>query len=208
MNAISTLVRSSRVNVFKVQGVLFRRKSVHAVLSTYLRCGEVVLRLGAFGKPKLLRPASEYPIEFSVSHCRDRCLVAIGHGGVVGIDVERRRWIGNLDAIASIYFTPGESSWIEKLCGDQKLEAFFACWTFKEAYAKAIGTGLLTPFHTFALPSASWKRAGANCATIHGCEWTHLRFEPWPGYTATLVAAGRLTSSEFQFQDYYASNCA
>ena len=115
MNAISTLVTSSRVNVFKVQGVLFRRNSVHAMLSTYLRCGEVVLRLGAFGKPKLLRPASEYPIEFSVSPCRDRCLVAIGHGGVVGIDVERRRWIGDLDAIASIYFTPGESSWISRI---------------------------------------------------------------------------------------------
>ena len=104
MNAISTVLTSSRVNVFRIQGVLCRRKSVHAVLSRYLRCGEVVLKLGAFGKPKLLRPASEFPIEFSVSHCRDRCLVAISHGGVVGIDVERRRWIGDLDAIASIYF--------------------------------------------------------------------------------------------------------
>ena len=208
MNVISTPLTSARVNVFQIPGALCRRKPVHAVLSSYLRFGEVFLRTGAFGKPKLLRPASECPIEFSVSHCGDRCLVAVAHGGVLGIDVERRRWIGELDAIASIYFTPGEASWIEKLRGNQKLEAFFACWTFKEAYSKAIGTGLLTPFHTFALPAASWKRVGANWATIQGCEWTHLRFEPWPGYTATVVVAGRLSSSAFLFQDYYARNCA
>jgi 4'-phosphopantetheinyl transferase len=208
MNVMSTSLTSARVNVFQIEGALCRRKPVHAVLSSYLRCGEVFLSSGAFGKPKLLRPASEYPIEFSVSYRGDRCLVAMGRGGVLGIDVERRQWIGDLDAVASIYFTPGEASWIEKLHGDQKLEAFFACWTFKEAYSKAIGTGLLTPFHTFALPAASRKRAGANWATIHGCEWTHLRFEPWPGYTATVVAAGRLSSSAFQFQDYYARNCA
>ncbi|PYK13923.1 MAG: hypothetical protein DME65_00270 [Verrucomicrobia bacterium] len=208
MNVISAPPICARVNVFQIQGALCRRKPLHAVLCSYLRCGEVFLRARAFGKPKLLRPASECPIEFSVSYCRDRCLVAIARGGVLGIDVERRRWIGELDAIASIYFTPGEASWIKKLHANQKLEAFFACWTFKEAYSKAIGTGLLTPFHTFALPAASRKQVGVNWATIHGREWTHFRFEPWPGYTATVVVAGRLSSSAFQFQDYYAGTCA
>lgn len=208
MNASSSPGTPSRVDVFTIHGAFCRRKSVHAVLSKYLQCGEPVVRLGAFGKPKLLRLASEYPVEFSVSYCSDRCLVAIAQGGMLGIDVERRRWIGDLDAIAGIYFTPGEATRIAKLRGDEKLEAFFACWTFKEAYTKAIGTGLLTPFDTFAFPAASWKRAGAHCATIQGCEWTHLRFEPWAGYTATLIVAGRLTSSAFQFQDYYVRNCA
>jgi 4'-phosphopantetheinyl transferase len=208
MNAGSTVRTRSHVNVFKIQGPFCRGNSVDEVLSRYLRCDEVALRLGAFGKPELLRPASEDPIEFSVSYCQDRCLVAISEGGVLGIDVECRRWIGDLDAIASLYFTSGEAGWIEKLQGDQKLEAFFACWTFKEAYAKAVGTGLLTPFNTFALPGKSWNRVSANCATIDGCEWTHLRFEAWPGYTATVVASGRLTTSAFQFQDYYARNCA
>jgi 4'-phosphopantetheinyl transferase len=208
MNVISAPLMCARVDVFQIQDALCRRKPVHAVLCGHLRRGEVFLRTSAFGKPKLLRPASKYPVEFSVSYCRDRCLVAIGRGGVLGIDLERRRWMGELDGIASLYFTPGEASWIEKLHGNEKLEAFFACWTFKEAYSKAIGTGLLTPFHTFALPAASSKRVGVNWATIHGREWTHLRFEPWPGYTATVVVAGRLSSSAFQFQDYDARNCA
>jgi phosphopantetheinyl transferase len=208
LNAKLSLLPSTRVSVFQIQGALCRKKPVHALLSSYLRCGEVVLRIGAFGKPKLLRPAPESPIEFSVSYCQDRCLFAMGCGGVLGIDVERRRWIGDLDAIASIYFSEREARWIEELHGDRKLEAFFGFWTFKEAYSKAIGTGLLTPFHTFALATASWKRAGPNWATIHGSEWTHLRFEPWPGFTATIVAAGRLSSSAFQFQNYYATNCA
>lgn len=202
MNANSPLGTPFPVSVFKIQGPFCQRKPLHAVLSAHLRCGDVVLSVGALGKPKLLRLASECPVEFSVSHCQDRCLVAIAEAGVLGIDVERRRWIGDLDAIASMYFMPGEASWIEELRGDQKLDAFFACWTFKEAYTKAIGTGLLTPFDAFALPAESRKPgADANCTTIQGCEWTYLRFEPWPGYTATVVAAGRLTSSAFQFQD-------
>ena len=61
MNAISTLVRSSRVNVFKVQGVLFRRKSVHAVLSRYLRCGEVVLEARRIGKAQTASPVLGIP---------------------------------------------------------------------------------------------------------------------------------------------------
>src|SRR5438552_17229097 len=100
MNVISARLTCARVNVFQVQGALCRRKPAHAVLCSYLRCGEVFLGTRAFGKPKLLRSASEYPIEFSVSYCRDRCLVAIARGGVLGIDVERQRRIGELDAIA------------------------------------------------------------------------------------------------------------
>jgi len=165
------------------------------------------MSISPFGKWKLLRPSSEFPIEFSVSSCDRRCLIAVSSRGDVGIDVERRRVIGDIDGVANIYFTPAEAARISALQDDRKLEAFFACWTFKEAYTKAIGSGLLMPFDMFALPATSWDASRATCTVIQGREWTHFRFEPWPGYTATLVVAGRLPSSAFHFTDDYARDC-
>lgn len=203
--AITALQASSCVKVFPIEGIRCRRKAVSTVLSSYLGCwpDDLALRSSPFGKWKLLCSSSEFRIEFSVSYSERRGLIAVSSGGDVGIDVERRRSIGDIDGIASIYFTPAEAARISALQDDQKLETFFACWTFKEAYTKAIGSGLLMPFDMFALPATSWDASRATCAVIHGREWTHLRFEPWPGYTAALVVAGRLSSSAFHFTDDY-----
>jgi 4'-phosphopantetheinyl transferase len=205
----TTLEASSCVKVFLIEGIRCRRKAVSTVLSRYLACrpDDLALSISPFGKWNQLRPSSEFRIEFSVTYSERRCLIAVSSGGDVGIDVERRRSIGDIDGIASIYFTPAEAAKISALQDDQKLEAFFACWTFKEAYTKAIGSGLLMPFDMFGLPATSWGASRATCAAIQGREWTHLRFEPWPGYTATLVVAGRLPSSAFHFTDDYASDC-
>jgi 4'-phosphopantetheinyl transferase len=202
----ATLEASSRVKVFLIEGVRCRRKAVSTVLSRYLGCrpDDLALSSSPFGKWNQLRLSSEFRIEFSVSYSERRCLIAVSSGGDVGIDVERRRVIGDIDGIANIYFTPAEAARISALQDDRKLEAFFACWTFKEAYTKAIGSGLLMPFDMFTLPATSWDANRATCSVIQGREWTHFRFEPWPAYTATLVVAGRLSSSAFHFTDDYA----
>jgi 4'-phosphopantetheinyl transferase len=207
--AITTLQASSSVKVFPIKGIRCGRKAVSTVLASYLGCGpdDLHMSISPFGKWKLLRPSCEFPIEFSVSSCDRRCLIAVSSRGDVGIDVERRRVIGDIDGVANIYFTPAEAARISTLQDDRKLEAFFACWTFKEAYTKAIGSGLLMPFDMFALPATSWDASRATCTVIQGREWTHFRFEPWPGYTATLVVGGRLPSSAFHFTDDYARDC-
>jgi 4'-phosphopantetheinyl transferase len=168
-------------------------------LSTNLGCdpGEARLTSGPFGKPKLHRPGLEPPVEFSVSHSDDHCLIAVSRAGQIGVDVERRRPIGDIDRIASMYFTAAEAGTIAGFDEDQKLCAFFACWTSKEAYTKALGTGLLTPLRSFAFPAGTSSATGVTWATIHGREWTLYRFEPWPGYAAAAVVAGRVPASSF-----------
>ena len=98
-------------------------------------------------------------------------------------------------------FTTAEAATISDLQGDQKLSAFFACWTAKEAYTKAVGTGLLTPLRSFAFPSGTSSATGATWATIHGCDWTLYRFEPWRGYTAAVVVAGRVLATSFHLEN-------
>jgi 4'-phosphopantetheinyl transferase len=179
------------------------KAALSAVLSDYLCCAPDALHFQTelFGRPKLHDPNVEKAFNFNVSGCNSRYLVAISLAGDVGIDVELRRPIGDLDRIASIYFTPAEAEAISRLQGDRKLEAFFDCWTFKEAYTKALGTGLSTPFNTFALPASAWNSADVTSVAIHGRNWTYKRFEPWPGFTATVVVAGRLPSSAFHLKD-------
>ena len=192
-----------QVEVWRIKLLRRSRVVVCSVLSDYLRCAPDDVRLGSnpFGKPELLEPRAQGPLEFSVSHCEGHCLIAVSLGGVVGVDIERRRLIGNMDRIASVYFTPAEARTIAGLQDDQKLDAFFACWTSKEAYTKALGTGLSTPLEMFAFPPSSLNARNNSCTTIKGREWTVSRFEPWPGYTAAVVVEGRLSSSAFKIND-------
>ena len=123
-----------------------------------------------------------------MAHCAERWLVAVSEGGAVGVDVEQRRPIGDLDRIAALYLAPADVRAVMPARGERKLTEFFGRWTAKEAYTKALGTGLSTPFESFGLPTPA---DGVAWFTAGGRGWTLWQFEPWPGYTAAVVASGR-----------------
>ena len=154
----------------------------------------------ALRKAPILRVGVGRPPDFNLSRSEGRYLIAVTRAGRIGVDVERLRPIGDLDRIASIYFTAPEAATISDLQDDQKLRAFFACWTAKEAYAKAVGTGLLTRPQSFSFPNGTSSVPGATWATIHGRNWTLYRFEPWPGYTAAVVVAERVFPRAFTWR--------
>jgi 4'-phosphopantetheinyl transferase len=160
----------------------------------------VRLANGFFGKPELVGGGPERPVEFSVSRSDDHCLIAVSQAGPVGVDLERRRPIGDLDRIASLYFAPREAGMIARLRDGRKLDAFFDCWTSKEAYLKALGTGLTTPLESFAFPTGRSNVGGVTWATVHGRDWTLYRFHPWPGYTAAVVLAGHHPTSRLHLE--------
>jgi 4'-phosphopantetheinyl transferase len=211
MSAGSEVGSSCEVDEFhpvEVSGGKFAVSSARlsTVLSRYGGCrdSDVRVGIGRFGKPELLQPKLEGQLDFSVSHCDGHHLIAVSLIGNVGVDLERVRPVGDVDRMASMYFNPSEAQRISAVRGECKLKAFFTCWTLKEAYTKALGTGLLTPLETFAFPESSWGLMGATSILIHGREWTSLTFQPWPGYTAALVIAGRHSPAAFHFSEEYA----
>jgi len=121
---------------------------LRVVLAHYL--GEDPLRLqfvyGAHGKPALaLNPSA---VSFNISHSCDRLLIAVGAGSEVGVDIEK------LSAELASGGVSGEFSQAEQLAlanvdADKRLNAFFKCWTSKEAYIKGIGDGLAIPLADF-----------------------------------------------------------
>jgi 4'-phosphopantetheinyl transferase len=93
----------------------------------------------ADGKPRLA--ASPPPLHFNLSHSGARALLAFA-ALPVGVDLERSRPRRALDRIAARWFTASEHERLAALDGEDRLEAFYALWTAKEACVKATGEGL------------------------------------------------------------------
>jgi 4'-phosphopantetheinyl transferase len=121
------------------QNKIIARARLRQILSDYLDRSplEIQISTGLQGKPQVVG------LEFNLSHSGDLVAYAISDRPV-GIDIERIRSM-DLSGIIQRFFTPSEFvAWQKLPPADQEL-AFFQTWTVKEAYLKAIGTGLHTP---------------------------------------------------------------
>lgn len=111
---------------------------------THVAARDIRFAYGAHGRPFLPGGPS-----FSLSHSGERVLIAVAAEGRVGADVERIRPVRRLEALAARWFAPGERVWLSAVPEDEREAAFFAVWTRKEAFAKALGRGVATPFGAF-----------------------------------------------------------
>jgi 4'-phosphopantetheinyl transferase len=98
------------------------------------------------GKPAL----SGASLEFNLSHSRNWLAIAVS-GKTVGIDVEDGERLSQDDLLplARQVFTPNEYAKLISLPLEQRKRAFLRAWTQKEAYLKALGTGLSLQPDTF-----------------------------------------------------------
>src|SRR5712671_5474431 len=100
-------------------------------------------------KPSLASPHNGIEITFNVSHSGGIALLAFARRKEIGIDVEQVRGDFDVDAIARRFFSAREQEQLAALPNEERFEAFFRCWTRKEAYIKATGDGLSLPLHQF-----------------------------------------------------------
>jgi 4'-phosphopantetheinyl transferase len=120
------------------------RAFLRDVLARYLAIppAAVTLAYGPKGKPALASP--EAPLRFNLSHSHDVAVCAVAARRELGVDVERVREVA-ADRIAARYFSPRERALVGALEGAAAGRAFFRLWTCKEAYLKAVGTGVSRP---------------------------------------------------------------
>ena len=96
-------------------------------------------RFGPAGKPALVG----FPeLEFNLSHSGAWGLMAVTRVGRIGADIECARDVPDFMEIARGNFAPKEVVTLEGLPEVQRLDAFFAAWTRKEAFVKTLGLGL------------------------------------------------------------------
>lgn len=106
---------------------------------------------GPHGKPHLADPPPGCRLRFSISHTRGMAAVAVAQGMEVGVDVEAADRAGLDLALAERFFAPEEAAGLRAIHDARRArEHFIALWTLKEAFVKALGTGLAQPLDSFA----------------------------------------------------------
>jgi 4'-phosphopantetheinyl transferase len=125
------------------------RGSLREILGAYLDAepAGVELAYGPHGKPHLA--GKKGTLGFNLAHADGLAVVAAGRGRRIGVDIEAVRPTGDLEDLARHAFSPVELEVFRGLPFLARMRAFYHCWTRKEAYVKALGTGFSTALDAF-----------------------------------------------------------
>lgn len=112
---------------------------LRGLLGAYLGTppSSLVFGYGAHGKPEL---RCDGGLCFNLSHSGDVAVLALAHAEV-GVDVERVRDDVEVSRVAARVFPASDCDRLRAVPADQRLRAFFAGWTRREACLKAVGSG-------------------------------------------------------------------
>lgn len=169
------------------------RSALRAVIGRYLGLapGSVEFTYGVHGKPGL--GGVHAVLGFNLSHSGEVAVAAVGWRRALGVDVELRRPLPDLAALAARSFAPRERAVLEALPEVERPAAFFRCWTRKEAFIKATGEGLAQALDGFVVSlgpgeSARFLDIGGDHAAL--ARWSLHDLSPPVGYTGALVVEG------------------
>jgi 4'-phosphopantetheinyl transferase len=126
--------------------MLVTRALVRSVLSLYspqVSPADWRFDRGELGRPSVARdmPEAARALHFNVAHTKGLVVMAVGRMPEIGVDVERIDPAVRL-AVARRYFSPPEVAALDALPPEARSRRFQRLWTLKEAYLKALGTGI------------------------------------------------------------------
>ena len=128
---------------------------------------------------------------FNMAHSGNLALYAFTTDCEIGVDVEEFREIPEMAQVASHYFSEAEAAQLLSIGSEMAArEAFFRCWTRKEAYIKAVGDGLYLPLDQFQVtlePDAPAKFIHIGNDSAAAAEWTLQHLDPAPNHFGALA---------------------
>ncbi|MDE6690924.1 MAG: 4'-phosphopantetheinyl transferase superfamily protein [Clostridia bacterium] len=140
--------------------------------------GEVRIENGLWEKPRLISPQGVY---FNLSHSGEWTVAAVSDNEI-GVDIQQVKPVDM--RLATRFFAEDERRQIES-AGDGATELFYRLWTVKEAYLKALGTGLNRPLNSF---TVRFTAGGAKIDDGGSGEWLASEFDCFEGYRLACVA--------------------
>jgi 4'-phosphopantetheinyl transferase len=159
---------------------LASRAALRTILGRYLGEEPSRVRLGATpeGRPVLIAPP--WPLEVSLSRSDGWALVAVAAGVRLGVDLERVDARHVDAAVLDAVLTTEERAELESCPASVRVRRFFELWTLKEAWAKAVGTGLAPGPRTFPV-----------CGPANGRQRPRLEsgIAPLTGFASALAVA-------------------
>jgi len=141
-------------------------------------------------KPCLDEDWDGKPVSFNVSHSHNQALIAITLDRNIGIDIEKIRSDVDFRRLAKRFFSTQESGALDKLDETSLPTAFFACWTRKEAFVKALGDGIsfgLSEFSVSTDPGAEQVSLATHWNPSEASEWSLANIRSETGYIAAIA---------------------
>ncbi|KKM64557.1 hypothetical protein LCGC14_1500200 [marine sediment metagenome] len=133
-------------------------------------------------------------IKFNVSHSGNLIVMAFAKTSDIGIDVEKMRNDFDVMKIAQNFFSPDEIHTLEALPEKERIHGFYTCWTRKESFIKAKGSGLSFPLTSFSVSldinKAQLLRTAWDAAEKE--KWHLFTFAPTIGYVGAISVRGDL----------------
>jgi 4'-phosphopantetheinyl transferase len=150
-------------------------------------------RYSEFDKPALAEEFQASRLRFNLSHSGGRALLGFTLGREIGIDIEQIRPDFATEDIAERFFSGCEVEQLRSLPKELQAEAFFNCWTRKEAFIKAIGEGLSCPLNQFDVTLTPGEPARLLATRVAGqpaSAWSLRSLNVGPAYRAAIVVQG------------------
>lgn len=175
---------------------IVRRAAYRRIAGRYCNVAPEALRLveDELGKPHFLE-MDEQGITSSASHAAEVAVFAVARGWPVGVDIEDMSREVETELLAERFFEAGEAERILGLGSGDRRRAFFACWTAKEAYLKALGFGLQRPLDSFAVVVDPDEPAGIRWAEDDAeasCTWGLRRLWISSDHVVTVALKGAI----------------
>lgn len=204
MQVTISKAETERAEKFHFRGDRNRFIAAHSylrqILARYLDMepDEIRYTYNEHGKPEL--DPGFHQLRFNLSHSKSVGLIAVTMKSRIGVDVELIKDNEDITQIAQRFFSPGEIEQLLNQPDSQRDEAFFRCWTRKEAYLKALGVGMLIPLNQFEVDFVPGvppriKHTGGNEG--EAARWSLYHIDPQEKYIGALAVEGKPADLRF-----------
>jgi 4'-phosphopantetheinyl transferase len=145
----------------------------------------------AHGRPELAAPALPVNLRFNLSHTAGLAACVVSVDEACGVDVERVTARRNLPGIAARVFAPPERRDLEaRGDGRDYVDRFYTYWTLREAWSKALGTGLAHADRSaWFEPDGVCTLHAGRAGTVPGGDWQCAVLRPTGDHRLAVVQA-------------------
>lgn len=181
------------------------RGILRKLLGNYLNIEprDLQFEYGDRGKP-LLKVNQIELLQFNLSHSHEYALYGFTYHHLIGVDLEYLREMPDLLKIARRFFSNREYELLAKASEEVKLKLFFQLWTAKEAYLKAVGTGIadLADVELAIDEVLSPCLLAIRGDKLAAAKWSLCSCVPATGYIAS-VAINKTLSASIEFWHWH-----
>ena len=174
---------------------IISRGVLRMLLGKYLQANPRDLQFGytEYGKPFL---KDESGLRFNLSHSHNRAVFAFVSDSPIGVDIEKIKTDFQVMEVARNFFSSDEILALETFPLKERAAGFYRCWTRKEAFIKAQGSGLSFPLTSFSvsLNSDSPELLRTEWHPSEKKEWQLFSFRPSGKYQGALAVRGPVYS--------------